>query len=331
VPTIFENLVNRTGLAWYAFVALVGLALVLSAASAAYLDGVWGEFFSAGHWRELLGAPSLTVYILAIIPPLGSMGNRALAALRTLVPEEDEDFDLLVDQTAQNSPRGEWIAFGAGVAFGLLASSPAILVRGFSWIGLHVVLSNGLTFGLLAWSIYAALANGRLMAALHQQPLEVDIFDQGPFQPVGRQSLTNALAFFGGALLSLLFFSWGEEDFWAGSLFFYGLLVLISALVFYLPMRQTHRVLASAKYEELSRVQHNIVSAYRALEEFPADSPNLGILPTRLNLWKEYEARVKATRTWPFNLGMVRTFALSVLMPVAISLAQRLLTRLFSL
>ena len=68
-----------------------------------------------------------------------------------------------------------------------------------------------------------------------------------------------------------------------------------------------------------------------ALEEFPADSPNLGILPTRLSLWKEYEARVKATRTWPFNLSMVRTFAFSVLAPIAISLVQRLLSQLFSL
>jgi hypothetical protein len=63
------------------------------------------------------------------------------------------------------------------------------------------------------------------------------------------------------------------------------------------------------------------------LEELAADSKDLGILPTKLNLWKEYEGRVKAIKTWPFDLSMLRTFALSVFTPVGISLVQRLISQ----
>jgi hypothetical protein len=169
------------------------------------------------------------------------------------------------------------------------------------------------------------------MAALHHQPLNVDIFDIRPFGSIGRQSLVNALAFFGGAAISLFFVSGGTTSFEAGMWVFYGVLVLVSALAFFLPMRQTHRVLAAAKEEELIRVRHNIVAAYRSLEGLADDSKDLGLLPTKLNLWKEYEGRVKAAKTWPFDLGMLRTFFLSVLTPVGISWAQRLLSQLLNL
>jgi hypothetical protein len=59
-------------------------------------------------------------------------------------------------------------------------------------------------------------------------------------------------------------------------------------------------------------------------------SQELSTLSTKLGFWKEYETRVKATRTWPYDLGMLRTLFLSVLTPVAINLVQRLIGLLFS-
>jgi hypothetical protein len=214
---------------------------------------------------------------------------------------------------------------------GFLSVFPGTVAEGFSWTGLYWVPANSLTIGLLSWSIYAALSDSRSMAALHHQPLDVDIFDLRPFGPIARQSLVNALSFFGGAVISLFFVSGGVGTIEAGTWVFYGILVLVSALAFFLPMRQTHRVLTAAKEEELVQIRHNIADAYRSLAALPADSKDLGILPTKLNLWKEYEGRVKAIRTWPYDLRMLRTFSLSVLTPVGISLAQRLLSQLFNL
>jgi hypothetical protein len=327
--SVFERLASYLGLSWYGFVAVVVGIFALSIAGVAYLDGILAEFFSAGHWRLLLSYPALIVYMLAIIPAMDRASDRTLAAFRTLAAADDDSFDQLLDEMT-GAPRGQWLVFGIGAAIGFLGIFQAV-AQGFSWVVLYWVFANSLTVGLLAWSIQAALSSSRSMATLHQLPLRIDIFDLRPFGPVGRQSLINALSFFGGAAISLFFVAGGANSFDIGTWFFYGILVLVSALAFYLPMRQTHRVLAAAKEEELVQVRHNIVAAYRSLEELPADSKDLGILPTKLNLWKEYEMRVKATKTWPFDLGMLRTFFLSVFTPVGISLAQRLISRLFNL
>ena len=62
-------------------------------------------------------------------------------------------------------------------------------------------------YGLLAWTIYATLASTRLTNALLSQPLQIDPFDLSPFEPIGRQSLLNALVFVGGISLSLILIS----------------------------------------------------------------------------------------------------------------------------
>jgi hypothetical protein len=175
------------------------------------------------------------------------------------------------------------------------------------------------------------MVGARSMTAFHSQPLQADIFDIRPFQQISRHSLSSALAFFGGGAISLFFSSWTRESFNPATVIFYASLVLVAALAFYLPTRATHRVLAAAKSEELIRVRQQIVAAYRSLEDLPAESQDLGLLSKKLDLWKEYEGRVKATRTWPYDFGMLRTFALSVFTPIGITLVQRLLSQLLKL
>jgi hypothetical protein len=323
-------LASRLGLSWYGFVGVVLAVFVLSVVSVAYLDGLLPEFFSADHWRVLLSYPTLVAYMLSIIPPMGRASDRTLGVFRELVAVDDERFEHLVDDLSSTN-KGQWVALAIGAAFGLLSVVTGVVAEGFSWMGLYWVIGNSMALGLLAWSIYAAMISSRSMAALHHQPLNIDIFDLRPFGAVGRQSLLSALAFFGGAAISLFFVAGGTTSFDAGTWFFYGILVLVSALAFFLPMRQTHRVLSAAKEEELVRVRHNIVAAYRSLEDLAADSKDLGILPTRLNLWKEYEGRVRAVKTWPFDLGMLRTFFLSVLTPVGVSFLQRLMSQFLNL
>ena len=160
--------------------------------------------------------------------------DRTLASFRTLTAMDDESFEQLLVKM-DTAPRGQWIAFGIGAAIGFLSVFPGVAAEGFSWVGLYWVPANSLAIGLLAWSIYAALTSSRSMAALHHQPLNVDIFDIRPFGSIGRQSLVNALAFFGGAAISLFFVSGGTTSFEPGMWVFYGGLVLVSALAFFLP------------------------------------------------------------------------------------------------
>jgi hypothetical protein len=323
--TIFESLALRTRLPWNWLVATLGLVLLGSAIGAAYLDGVLAQLLSSDVWRALFAYPALVVYMLAIISPMQRVGNDAQAAMRTLVSMEDDEFERLVTKAFTLTVKGQWIAFGAGAALGFLSTWAWVAREGVSWLGVYAGLVSCLTGGLLGFSIYSALSAARSMAAFHSHPLKVDIFDVRPFQQISRQSLTSALAFFGGGAISLFFSSWQRDSIGSGTAVFYGIIVLAAALAFFLPTSQTHRVLAAAKGEELIRVQQSIVAAYRSLEQLPPESKDLGLLPTKLNLWKEYEGRVKAAKTWPYDLGMLRTFLLSVLTPVGISFAQRLI------
>ncbi|NIV35963.1 MAG: hypothetical protein GWN58_42885, partial [Anaerolineae bacterium] len=124
-----------------------------------------------------------------------------------------------------------------------------------------------------------ALVGTRLNAALHRQPLRVDIFDTKPFWPVGRQSLIIALVFVGGIVLGMLF-SFVEDSMldWRNWLL-YSLLALVAVLIFFLNMRPTHRVLAAEKKKELGAVQERILLACRALMariEAEEDTATLG-------------------------------------------------------
>jgi MFS family permease len=201
--SLFERLVGRQHRPWI----LVGasLFLILAPIGAAYLDGVLGQLFSGGFWRIALLPSAVIIYILAVAPILERTGVRVVEAFRPLVLIDDDDFDRLVDQASHLNPIGEVVAFGVGAAFGLWVGFVGLSDEGLSWLRLCLMLISSLMFGLLAWTIYSAVAGTRLTAELHRQPLHVDILDPKPFEPIGRQSLSIALAFVGGILLSVLF------------------------------------------------------------------------------------------------------------------------------
>ena len=157
----------------------------------------------------------------------------------------DEGFDQLIVNASRVNPIGEGVAFGLGAVLGVWIGQSWVLDADAFWLKLVLIPSIGLMFGLLLWTIYVALAGTRLNAALHRQPLSVDIFDTGPFWPVGRQSLIIALVFVGGMVLGMLG-SFVEDSLldWRNWLL-YSLLALVAVLIFFLNMRPTHRVLAA--------------------------------------------------------------------------------------
>jgi hypothetical protein len=325
---LLARLIGRTRLSWYRFTALVCLALVALAFGTASLDGTLGEIMNTDDWRTVFFYPALIAYILAIIPPLMSSGDRALEALRPLVALDDEGFAHLLDDTFAISPRGELIAFGLGAALGVWSLFPWIVTERLSWMTLYFCVAIPLEIGMLGWCVYVAFAGTKPIAVVHRHLQDVDILDVDRFEPIGRQSLLGSLAFIGGAAIHLFFQVGGEHIFGTVDLIVYGALAAIAALIFFLSMRQTHRVLAEAKDREQQAVQRHIVDAYRSLEGLPTGSPDIASVSQKLDLWQAYERRLKGVRTWPYNLGMLRTLVLSVFTPVAINLVQRLIAEL---
>jgi hypothetical protein len=300
----------------------LGLLLVLAPAFMAWLDGVLGEFLRQDMGRLLLLPPAIILYILIIAPIMLRAEKGVLRAFRPLVQIDDDEFALVVAEASRLNPIVEMVALGLGMALGLWSGRVWAIEQGVSWLGVYLPLSVGLMYGLLAWTIYAVIAGTRLNTALHQQPLKVDIFDLAPFKPIGRQSLVSALAFVGGLVLSMVFgfrlssiFAW---EFWLILV----ILALVPVLIFFLSMRDTHRVLAAEKKRELVLVQTRVVRSCRLLMETTETSQDAGMLGAEINALVAYEERLQSASTWPYDTAMLRTLVFSVIIPGGAALAR---------
>jgi hypothetical protein len=283
---------------------------------AVWFDGSFenGTPFSA--WRGLLIPPIVIIYVLSVSPGMERMGKGVLRSFREIVQLDNESLQNVINQAGSIPVRKELLAIviGGGLGFvSALGSSP--LER--SWVSIYWIISNILMYALLVWTILMTIASTRLTNALLRQPLEIDPFDISPFEPIGRQSLLNALVFVGGISLSLIFVAWDltilmEPGFWL----VYIPLGLIPVVVFFINMFPTHRVLADAKGNELSIVRKHFQQACRQLIECKETGLSIGNLPTEINALAVYLEQIQTARTWPYNTGMLRTLFFSVLIPV---------------
>ena len=133
----------------------------------------------------------------------------------------------------------------------------------------------------------------------------------------------------GGIALSIVF-GWGRGSILAWQNWvIYLVLAFVPILVFFLNMRDTHRVLAAEKKRELEAVQGNILLACRTLVKRIAANESTGTLAAEINALVAYEDRLQATRTWPYNTAMLRTLFVSIIIPGGAAVAQALSEILF--
>lgn len=323
VPSTLMNRISRRGYsAWYLTVFVIGLFLLLSLLVAAYLDQVWSELSIDGRWRGYLVQPLIIVYILLIYPIMQQSENNVVKAFRQLVLSSDEEFEQLILTTSRPSQKGEWTAFGAGVLFGFAIARPWQTVGEFSWLSLYLILTSCIMSGLLGWVIYTSMASTRLMAVLHKQPLQIDIFDTRPFEPIGQHSLKTVMAFIGGCAISFFFLASPQYLLSPSSILINGIIIFTAVLFFFLNMRPTHRVLATAKRNELDEAMKHIALSYQQLKKDSASASEHHLKLTEVQMWMACEQRLLETKTWPYNTRMIRTLFFSVLIPGAAALAR---------
>ena len=318
--SIWIRLIGRRRPSWITLV--IGLLLILAPLVAAHFDGLLTDLFSQGHWRLMLGPAMVIVYILVVAPFVEQAEAGVIDAFRPLVLIDDEAFDQLIVEASRVNPIAEGVAFGLGAVLGVWIGQSWVLDSDAFWLRLVLTPSIGLMFGLLVWTIFVALTGTRLNAALHRQPLRVDIFDTKPFWPVGRQSLIIALVFVGGIVLGMLF-SFVEDSMldWRNWIL-YSLLALVAILIFFLNMRPTHSVLAAEKKKELGAVQERILLACRALMARIEAEEDTGTQGADINALVAYEKRIQETSTWPYDTAMLRTLFFSVIFPAVAALAR---------
>ncbi|MFC2030160.1 hypothetical protein ACFLWA_05465 [Chloroflexota bacterium] len=311
--SLYARLVGRPRSPW--ITAAIGLVLLLAPVGAAFLDGELDAFLTRGYWQPALLPAAVILYILIVAPIMARLDDAVIEAFRSMVQIDGDAFDRLVREAYTLNPVGELAAMGIGSAFGLWVGLSGIREGGPSWFSPYLTFASMLMFGLLAWTIYAVLSGTRHISEIHRQPLSFDILDTRPFEPVGRQSLISALVFVGGIVIGMVFgLGQGGISAWQNWLLLF-LLFLVPVLVFFLNMRDSHRVLAAEKERVLDMVQAQIREACRRLSERIAAHESAGSVGAEVNALVAYEDRLRSARTWPYNTAMLRTPFVSVIIP----------------
>jgi len=312
-------------------IGLVASILALLILVVIYLDDLWPELWRDGFWSILITAPTIVVYILIVARVLEPFHLRSMDSLRQISALDDEEISLMIQETEAASRKWAAPALVLGFAFGFLGAAPWVAKEGFSWTMWYLALVTGLMFALLALALQRSAADSRLSNRLQQGPLNFDIYNTSPFLPIGMQSLIVALAFIGGSTIVVFFSAAGQHRLVFIDLILHGMLIFLTLLIFFLPMRQTHKVLQAAKMAEQDNLCRHLAEAYRRLEQMTLEEKK-DILPfaSEVSLWQQYEERLKAVATWPYNAGMLRTLFVSILLPAIVTLGQRLLALIVS-
>ena len=299
------------------------LLIPVAAYSAYWLTGGSEVLLPPGvMWFRPIFPPIVTVYILIVIQVLQRTRENVAHSLRPLVQVDDETFVAVVRRACRANPVGELVGFGIGAAFFLVIQGR---FRGnpeyhYYWISLYYYVVSFIMFGAIGWSVYAVITITRLTNSLLRQPIEVDIFDVAPLEPIGMQSLYLSLALLGAVVLGLPsnpypILSWQNTA-------IYGVLTLIIVLVFFVNMYSIHRLLTGTKRRQIAVAEYKFAQTYRQLRELSAGDQDTHVAATELNAWAVAKQELKLTRTWPYNTEMLRTLFISIVTPLIVGLAR---------
>jgi hypothetical protein len=318
-PTHFERLIRAVQLMPLWRKVLLTLLLLALPFGLAYLEGTRATFINPNTWRTAYFPTVASLYIVAVAPWIWRAEKEVIKGLQPLLKIEPQSDEALAYKGWWRSSWGDWCAFGAGLLAGLLLliSQPIPDLR--YWAVRYWIVTVLITCGALVWLIYAAMGSARLTALLHHRILHEDPFDITPFEPVGRQGLVLAMIFVGAITLSLLFI-YGRTIFWTWqNIVIYSILVLATALIFFIVMWPTHRTLRQAKLQELAGLRRLIGQTMRKLEARIAEGANTQSVLNEVPVLLTLEQRLKQTRTWPYDTEMLRTLFISVLVPLLLA------------
>ena len=332
--TMIDDLREQTRLSWPQAAITVGLVLILLLGGSVYLDGLrvspYDGYSRSDWWHEVrdeLNRPAIIVYILFAYSLVKPLRGGAVEAFRAVLSVDDDGFDRLVAETSLGNRRGEWLALGIGAAAGLLILRPWNMPDPLFWTKLNALLTVTLMYGLLGWIIYVSLGGSQVFAEMHRQPLNIDVFDPTPLEPIARLGLGISLAFIGGITLNVLFNPDPQDLLSIDGWLFYGASILAAVLVFFLTMMSTHRLMADAKEQKLKLVRWHLADAFAQLQQRAAEAKlqDMEALSDSIAAWLAYETRIKKAPVWPYTSDTIRNLSVSTLLPIGARAAKIIL------
>lgn len=310
--SIYGKSIARSRPLW--IIVGISILLLVLPLGAASLDGILGRLFSMGQWRPIFLSPVVIIYILFVSQLMSKADARMISGFRKILIIDEETLSQVTLKNSTIHPMLEVgaliIGFIAGILMGL-----SWTVETF-WLRIYVITSLASMYGMLFWTIICLVSGTRLISALHRQPMDVNILDIRPFEPVGRHSLTTSMVFVGGVILAMIFgLDRNNLLLWQTWAFILPLFA-VPALIFFLNMRHTHRILNNEKKRQLTLLTREIGIINLQIQAFLEKGEIYDAIFSRYAALVLYEARVKTASTWPYNTSMLRTLIISIFLPL---------------
>lgn len=329
--TLPELLVKKTHLRWYtaigifALLLLAGLIITAIAAETPFNKLGWD------FWRVGLQGPAIIIYILLIYPILTRMGDNAIESIIPWVNMNTEELDKLDSRYRMPSRVGEFISLTIGILFILILSQP--------WKGIgdlhniYLLIIEIVMFGLLSLLIFYGFRNARYITLINKN-LKLDLFDIDVLSPIARWSLSISLAFIGGIVISIVFQNIDNLIQWQVILI-YVILVVSTVAMFFIALWSTHMAIVNIKRRELNVVEEKLAQACRKLMQNARENNKPTNSSESLNYevatWALYERRIRETKEWPFNAGIIGRLVISIVSPALIYIIKLLTGNFFGL
>jgi hypothetical protein len=240
------------------------------------------------------------------------MGENAVESIIPLVDMRQEELAEL--DTKYRSPDRLWecISLSIGVLIVLTLSQP--------WRGaigpenIFLFITEIIMFGLLGLLIYYGFRNARYITLINKR-LKLDLFNIDALTPIARWSLSVSLAFIGGIFISIIFQNIDNLKQWLVVLI-YIILVISTVAMFFIALWSTHMTIVNIKKRELALVQDKSTQACRKMMQHVYENISINDdnspLYNEVAAWTLYERRIRETKEWPYNAGIIRPLIISI-------------------
>ena len=218
-------------------------------------------------------------------------------------------------------------AMGVASGFSDMAVAPAVDYA-FPQMRIGIwMIGSGVAF-LFAYQVARQL---RQIGAFYAIPDRIDPFNRRPLYGLSRYTATLGVLVFVVILLSFADPTAYAAYSNTALIAYFSSLVVLTLLVFYLPLAGAHRRLLSEKDRLLQEVNSRIATILTRIHSAAfeqQDYQDVGGMRTVLSALREEEQTIQALSTWPWRPGTLTGVLSALLLPVVLLLIREVITRL---
>ena len=277
---------------------------------------------------------TLPFAILGLMHRLDGLASHALAGVRPILRGTESEFAVMHRELTVAPARPAWIITVAAYAVTIVGfaadpvsagltgySVPALVIRTF-WEG-------GIT-AILLILIYHTIRQLRLIGAINDRILGIDLFDQAPLYAMSRLTSTTAIGFIVLLLPSLFLLpAVADIGYLILTTLWYSFAVLIAGAAFTLPLRGVHGRLVDGKRDLQSEVGRRLSATLLQIHDGvdARDSAATQAAHQALSTLMAERDLVNRVPTWPWSTSALTGFLSAVLLPIILFLVQQGLSR----